>query len=59
MGSENTKTSHSQIEENQQETSSAPTEDIEKIANDAYLSLKEKCLTYLDASSEPILYKSF
>lgn len=35
------------------------TQDIEKIANNAFDTLKEKFLKYLDAASEPVLYKAF
>jgi guanosine-3',5'-bis(diphosphate) 3'-pyrophosphohydrolase len=34
-------------------------EGIEQISNEAYATLKEKCLKYLDPSSEPILYKAY
>lgn len=39
--------------------SESPLEDIEKIADNAYLSLKEKCLQYLDPTIEPTLQKAF
>lgn len=59
MGSDNNKTSLPNEEDAPLQSSETPTEDIEKIANDAYLSLKEKCLQYLDSSLEPTLYKAF
>ncbi|KAB8039559.1 RelA/SpoT family protein [Silvanigrella paludirubra] len=59
MGSDNIKTSLPNEEEAPSQSSNTPTEDIEKIANDAYLSLKEKCLQYLDFSLETTLFKAF
>ncbi|BBH52489.1 RelA/SpoT family protein [Fluviispira sanaruensis] len=59
MGSENTKTPPNQPEAQESDSTQTPNEDIEKIALDAYLSLKEKCMSYLSESSEPILYKAF
>jgi len=59
MGSDNIKTSLPNEEEVSLSSSETPIEDIEKIANHAYLSLKEKCLQYLDSSLEPTLHKAF
>lgn len=60
MGSENIKPPpHPDSEKSSIESYNSTPEDIEKIANDAYLSLKEKCLSYLDSSIETILYKAF
>ncbi|WGL59230.1 bifunctional (p)ppGpp synthetase/guanosine-3',5'-bis(diphosphate) 3'-pyrophosphohydrolase [Pigmentibacter sp. JX0631] len=58
MGNENNKTFLPYVEPMKPETDS-PLEDPEKIAQNAYLSLKEKCLQYLEPSVEPILYKAF
>lgn len=59
MGSDNNKTIQNQIEVTPTESANTPVEDIEKIAFNAYLSLKEKCMSYLEPSSEVQLYKAF
>lgn len=59
MGSENNETPLPDGEEALLVSPDTPVEDIEKIANDAYLSLKEKCLLYIEPSLEPILHKAY